>query len=58
MSSISTPVRTHDDFDHYFAGVGRVSQTPAVGIWRNGRQIASAWGDAGRKMLAGIGLVE
>jgi hypothetical protein len=47
-----------DDFDKYLPGVGRVFQTPLVGIWRGGKQIESAWGTAGRKLLAEIGLVE
>jgi hypothetical protein len=47
-----------DDFDKYVPGVGRVVQTPVVGIWRGGKQIESAWGAAGRTLLAEIGLVE
>ena len=46
------------DFDNYVPGIGRVFQPPVVGIWRDGQQIKSAWGAAGRKILAEIGLVE
>ena len=47
-----------DDFERYVPDIGRVLRTPVVGVWRNGAKISSAWGAAGRKLLAEIGLVE
>jgi hypothetical protein len=46
------------DFEGYVPGIGRVLQPPVVGVWRDGQQIKSAWGAAGRKLLAEIDLVE
>jgi hypothetical protein len=48
---------TQDDFADYIPGIGRVQQTPAVGIWRDGEIVLSAWGFAGRQLLKEIGLV-
>ena len=47
-----------DDTERYVPGIGRVFQTPVVGVWRDGVKISSAWGAAGCKLLAEIGLVE
>ena len=49
---------TLDDTERYVPGIGRVFQTPVVGVWRDGVKISSAWGAAGCKLLAEIGLVE
>ena len=47
-----------DNFENCIPGIGRVFQTPAVGVWRNGIKAKSAWGAAGKKLLAEMGLVE
>jgi hypothetical protein len=46
-----------DDFEPYIPSIGRVFQSPAVGIWRDGESVLSAWGFAGRQLLKEIGLV-
>jgi len=50
--------RSSDDLERYVPGIGPMFQTPVVGVWRDGAKVSSAWGAAGRKLLAEIGLVE
>jgi hypothetical protein len=45
---------THDDFDKYIPGMGKVFQTPVVGVWRNGALNEKASGKSARDL---IGLV-
>jgi len=47
-----------DDFGRYVPGIGRAYHTPIVGVWHDGMKISSAWGAAGRKLLAELGFVE
>jgi len=49
--------RTQEGFADYIPGIGKVHQTPAVGFWRDGEIVLSAWGFAGRQLPKEIGLV-
>lgn len=48
--------KSMEDLERYVPGIGRVFQTPVVGVWHDGTKVDSAWGAAGRKLLAELGL--
>jgi hypothetical protein len=39
-------------FEDYITGLGRVFQTPVVGVWSDGQQLEAASGKAGRELIA------
>jgi len=41
-------------FDQYVPGIGRVFQTPVVGLWSDGNLVDKATGRAGRELVAGV----
>jgi len=47
-----------DDFERFVPGIGRAFHTPIVGVWHDGVKTSSAWGAAGRNLLAELGYVE
>lgn len=46
--------RTHEDFQKYVPGVGKVYQTPVVGFWEDDRLRESATGARGRALVARV----
>lgn len=44
--------RTMEDFDKYVSGIGKVYQTPVVGIWEEGVLKEKAWGKPARDLIA------
>ncbi len=44
--------KTQDDFDYYIPGIGKVFQTPVVGIWHHGLVMEKAFGAAARSLVA------
>ena len=43
---------SQEDVEHYFPGIGKIDQTPVVGVWRDGKQVYSGSGYAGRAVVA------
>jgi hypothetical protein len=41
-----------NDFDQYVPGIGRVYQTPVVGIWENGVLVQKATGLKARQLIS------
>jgi hypothetical protein len=41
----------HEDLDRYIPGIGKVFQTPVVGLWEDGVLRDRAWGKAGRDLI-------
>ena len=43
--------QTQEDFEEYVPGIGKVYQTPVVGIWRNGKLEERNSGHSARELL-------
>jgi hypothetical protein len=46
--------RSMEDFEKYVPGIGKVFQTPVVGLWEEGVLKEKAWGKAGRDLLSKV----
>ena len=46
--------KSHDDFDNYIPGIGKVFQTPVAGLWENGVLKEKAWGKSARDLIAQV----
>ena len=42
---------SHADFERYIPGIGKVFQTPAVGVWQNGVLVTKASGRSARDVI-------
>ncbi len=44
--------QAQEDFEKYVPGIGKVFQTPVVGVWEDGLLVDKAWGAAARDMIS------
>jgi hypothetical protein len=46
--------QSHEDFEKYIPGIGKVYQTPVAGLWENWVLRAKAWGKPARDLVAAV----